>query len=416
MINKTEIQAPYKGRAQERGFTLIEVALGLVIIGLIIAGSLNGFKVYSARKAIVENQEIQTKIVRALYNFMKQNGRLPCPADISLTSGMAGFGMETYNAGTGVCGAAGLVERTPPPIGATPVVPATDNVLIGAVPVSTLNIPFYLAIDGYNSKLRYAVVRSAAEGTNLNNPQISIRNQPAGPNVSASNFVIVSHGHDRKGAVRSNGTPSGIPCGVTALDSANCDLADTIFVERPHSSMGLFGTAQHFDDTLSHIITNTENSLWIVTPDANTGIKVTNRNTGAVVIGDPTGMQTPEPDTRLRIVGQTGMDALATPLTPPAGSVETFTIDTVNVDGGNMNVNAVGATGGNLIVRSSNNAVPVNPRFMTQTQMDNPAQLEGERVFVRANTMIQVQNTGRTGTVSAMGFQYNQGVDVPLPP
>lgn len=80
-----------------RGFTLVEVAIVLVIIGLLIGGLLAPLAEQHERIRISESQNKQAIIVDALLGFAVSEGRLPCPANESSD------GVERINAAGTAC-------------------------------------------------------------------------------------------------------------------------------------------------------------------------------------------------------------------------------------------------------------------------------------------------------------------------
>lgn len=63
------------------GFSLIEVALGLAIFGVIMGGTMRFF---DQRRKVTESvrvQENQERVLLALGGYVRVHGRLPCPAD-----------------------------------------------------------------------------------------------------------------------------------------------------------------------------------------------------------------------------------------------------------------------------------------------------------------------------------------------
>lgn len=96
-MNKTH--SPSLPGKVQRGFTLVELAMVLVIFSLLVGGMLMGL---GAQRQVAENNESQKQLgeIRdALIGFAVANGRLPCPADPTLVSGAAGAGLEGTDCG-----------------------------------------------------------------------------------------------------------------------------------------------------------------------------------------------------------------------------------------------------------------------------------------------------------------------------
>lgn len=117
------------------GFTLVEMAIVLVIIGLSLGMLL------PMTTGLLDSQKrqlVQTKlsvIDTALVNFVAQNKRLPCPALGTTASGAVGAGIE--NVALGACA------------------PATE--ISGVVPWVTLGISENDASDPWNGRITYRV-------------------------------------------------------------------------------------------------------------------------------------------------------------------------------------------------------------------------------------------------------------------
>ncbi len=108
------MQSPAPPRRQP-GFTLVELAIVLVIVALLTSGLLMGI---TAQRASAENTDAQRQldnIREALLGFAMANGRLPCPANPALTSADATVGKEDCSRIYGVVPwvAVGLPETDP---------------------------------------------------------------------------------------------------------------------------------------------------------------------------------------------------------------------------------------------------------------------------------------------------------------
>ncbi len=114
------------------GFTLVEMAIVLVIVGLLLGGLLMPIATQMEQKRISETEKYLEQIKEALLGYAAANGRLPCPATA------ASNGLENP-VGGGVC--------TNPYNGFLPAV------TLGLSPINNAG----LAIDAWNNPIHYAV-------------------------------------------------------------------------------------------------------------------------------------------------------------------------------------------------------------------------------------------------------------------
>lgn len=116
----------------ENGFTLVELAIVLVIVALLVGGMLISFGTQRDLSDSSETQKQLNDIRDALLGFVAANGRLPCPASPSATG----------------------IEK---PVGGG----ACDNPWDGFVPAVTLGITPTdaqgYAIDSWGHPIRYAI-------------------------------------------------------------------------------------------------------------------------------------------------------------------------------------------------------------------------------------------------------------------
>jgi prepilin-type N-terminal cleavage/methylation domain-containing protein len=244
-----------------KGFTLVEMAVVLVIIGLMLGAVLGVGNAQIQQARISSTKTKQEAIKVALINYITRNNRLPCPAIATLAPGIAGYGLEAATPGT--C------------TGAT----ANGNVVIGIVPWSSLGVTDENATDGYYNRYTYQVALAA---TNTNLQTISglkgaisihtgtpvamgppiVGNQsndctPAGGNYNPCSAVaiIVSHGINGAGAYSIEGVQKALPA-VGATDELENIDNDSRFVIKDYSD----NAANPFDDivlplTASDLIT-----------------------------------------------------------------------------------------------------------------------------------------------------------------
>lgn len=124
------------------GFTLVEMAIVLVILGFVLGALLLPLRAQREQIFLAQTNATLETSKQALLGFAQQQGRLPCPATI------ASQGRES-------------------PLGGT--VAANPNCALGGVgflPAATLGIQPTddqgFALDGWNNRIRYAVTQNSS--------------------------------------------------------------------------------------------------------------------------------------------------------------------------------------------------------------------------------------------------------------
>ncbi|MEO6976439.1 MAG: prepilin-type N-terminal cleavage/methylation domain-containing protein [Gallionella sp.] len=120
------------------GFTLIEMAMVLMIVALLLGGLLPTISGQVEQRNVAETRKQLDEIQQALIGYAIINGRLPCPASPAANTGMESFA-SGHNATDGVC----------------------SNFYNGYVPAATLglsgtNINGYV-VDAWGNPIHYAV-------------------------------------------------------------------------------------------------------------------------------------------------------------------------------------------------------------------------------------------------------------------
>lgn len=241
-------------RSKLKGFTLIEMAIALVIFSLMIGAVLGVGNAQIASSRISTTKQKQEAIKFALINYIARNNRLPCPAVAGLAPGAVGYGIEDNP----VLGCVNTNINV-----ANPVAVAT-----GIVPWISLGLTDEVATDGYYHRYTYQVVLTATSTTQQTISGLrgdisthhtaapTIRPPAAGNNQSnncapvvggynpcSAVVVILSHGNNGFGAYTRDGNQIALPAGADEL--ANADN-DSLFLIKDFSD----NLANPFDDLL----------------------------------------------------------------------------------------------------------------------------------------------------------------------
>jgi len=190
-------------------------------------------------------------IDNAITQYMSVNNVLPCPAVLSDTQDSATFGRaltdglvpavhqadstDCYKISTETPGTFNIAGNLP----SQSVTPANStNIVIGAVPTRSLNLPDQEIADGWGNRFIYAVTDYlTVSGTN--NPMqgtIALEDSNDNPLVGSTftpplwaQYVLLSYGADRAGAYTIAGIQGGVVCPATGLESVNCTLPTAMF-------------------------------------------------------------------------------------------------------------------------------------------------------------------------------------------
>lgn len=217
----------------QNGFTIVEIALVLIIGGIITASLSSALLTYFNQVQVDNTRQRMAAIQDAVETYLAINQRLPCPSPITIGVDGAGFGREADAvAGPGTsCSDAALA-------GVTNVGTGPNRIKMGSVPVRALNLPDDHIIDAFQGRFTYAVTANLATDGGYTPGAGAIRTIDSGANVIADDieYIIISHGRDNSGALNlgdGGGAPPAImlpcPAAGTTLDAENCDNADNIF-------------------------------------------------------------------------------------------------------------------------------------------------------------------------------------------
>ena len=297
---------------REDGFTLIELAISMIIIGLLVSALFAALKTQQQRQIIEDQQERFDNVISGLRDFVNdpqqyysvdgnfsasgsgieddcdnpgvggcpgsqdtndtelQGMRFPCPANPNLDINNANFGREALNP---ALSPDGDNNDNNPATGANRMDVSTalahscdttnlvqldgpdgtadtrDDILIGTLPVKLLGIG-NKDLDAYNQQYTYAITAGATLWDNAFSAPQSIND--VAPGGGQRTFAIISHGETGAGAYLETGNRLACPAG--SRDSENCDDDADFFLAGASQKASAAG-ANFYDDLAAGALT-----------------------------------------------------------------------------------------------------------------------------------------------------------------
>lgn len=217
---------------RERGFSLVELAIVLVVVGLMIGGLLTPLSVQIEQRRVSETQRALDEAREALIGFALRNGYLPCPA-VSAENGLE-------DRAGGAC---------------------RNGKRQGFIPWATLGVQ---RSDAWGHMLRYSVTPAFANSQlpfGLGTPRdITVGTRDGAGNLVAATgindipAVVMSHGRNGFGAVSELGVRSGAPGSGNLDEAVNAGEAGIAFVSRVPGEARTPGG--EFDDLVTWVSPN----------------------------------------------------------------------------------------------------------------------------------------------------------------
>jgi prepilin-type N-terminal cleavage/methylation domain-containing protein len=228
-------------RQNKKAFTLIELSVVLVIIGIVLVGFLQGSVLLLRRNREAATKQKLDTIEKSLTSYLLINGNLPCPARLDLKEGASGFGEMGDCSGTDGT----FVYDT--------------HFVYGTIPTTTLNLINTMMRDEWGNKFSYIVHKDyTSQGggfKNMNPASTAITVYTEGTTAELTNravYALISHGNNRLGAW---GYDSGVQGGS---DGISTEEGKNISKESFDGTVVYAKYAEDFDDIMRY---RTKNQL-----------------------------------------------------------------------------------------------------------------------------------------------------------
>lgn len=290
--------------SSEGGVTIIDVAIFMIVLGLIAAPLLREYGIYKAEKNQAQTGVSMAILKTAIDNYYFDNNQYPCPADPLLSYGDADYGFGERNT-DGTCAAANLIRvqntYADPTYNDRDGDGNNDAILVGAIPFKDLRVHEDQSIDAWGAKFTFVMSENLTREATFANPNPGVLlEDPNGVNSiiqledfrnvdtdgdtipdtiqralamdgdDMAHYIIISHGPDRIGAIIADNpvlpSVAGLDCTVPSVPDVsaeyaalglgpegnrsqieNCDFDDTIFLDDGFANSDAAGIF-YFDD------------------------------------------------------------------------------------------------------------------------------------------------------------------------
>ena len=188
---------------QQKGFTLVEMAMVLLIVALLLGGMLVPLSAQMEQRNISDTQKALSEIKEAIIGYALANGRLPCPAS-STSNGVESFA-GGGNASNGNC----------------------SNFYNGFVPAATLGFTSAVdnqgntgfAVDSWSNRIHYAVTSSNSNAFTTTNGMSTVGISSLSPNL--------------------------LVCSSASTSSSSCSVANSTLTSSPGVPVVIYSTGKN---------------------------------------------------------------------------------------------------------------------------------------------------------------------------
>lgn len=254
---------------RKTGFTLLEVAIVLLISGILFSIGIMAYDLYSKNQKYAQTWKNMETIRNALAEYQIKTGFFPCPANPALGPADTGYG-DASPACNPCPGCVVLGGRDADGKG------GTDRVIIGSIPLTTLIRTVYSdnikqaklsindAHDGWGNKIMYAVSENLTPSytggvfkpTNGSVDIVDENGQALLAQDYSAHYALISYGQDANGAYSHDGAVVAA-CNPGQAETPNCALSAQLV-------SGLISMAPgttYYDDLVQYV-TWTASKMW----------------------------------------------------------------------------------------------------------------------------------------------------------
>lgn len=257
------------------GYSLIELATVMIIIGLLVAPMIAAYNSYQKKLAFEVTDDNIALVSTAMGAYRALNGRYPCPASITADRDSPDYGRESDCSSTviapGSCADGICVKNSARSIAGVPI-----RVRVGSIPFRHLNVSENTSYDAYGQRLTYVLTESLGDKdkfkmdgggigvVDTQSPPVSVIGTGADENTA--HFIIIAHGANGVGARLETGALREACGPVDAnFENLNCQDETTPAIYRQAQYATASGL-NYYDDTISYFVRG-EVTPWLVNKD-----------------------------------------------------------------------------------------------------------------------------------------------------
>ena len=239
-------------RAWSRGFSLIELAIGLVIVAVLLSSLLVPLVTQVDQRRTAETQRLLDEARSALIGFVAANRRFPCPA-VAASNGVespAGGGNCASSDGFLPAATLGLTPVDPQGFQTDPFGNQTNRIRYAIADVAIGAADTFTTTGGMTTATMNGIATSATAGNLLivcSTASASATSCSAGVPLANGSAIAVIYSVGKNGVLYTGdcATPANSCVGVSADETENVDLS-RVYVSRPASE----AAGAEFDDML----------------------------------------------------------------------------------------------------------------------------------------------------------------------